>query len=122
MPRSRIMLGTLSAALVLSALLSASMAQDPTAGNQPGGGGGRGGRGGRGGGGPGGFGGPGGPGGFMGGPGGAGGFGGRGGGGIYGLLQNDAVLEDIKATDKQKADIKKAETYLTKKRQDVFAA
>jgi len=94
------MLGTMIGSLTLMALVSATMAQGP----------GRGGRGGPGG--PGGFGG--GPGGFMGGP---GGF-----GGVYGLLRNNAVLEDIKATDKQKEQLAKARDYLDKKQEAAFAA
>lgn len=93
MPRIRIMFGTMIGSLTLVMLMSVTMAQGP-------------GRGGRGG--------PGGPGGFMGGP---GGF-----GGVYGLLRNDAVLEDIKATDKQKDQLKQARDYLDKKQQAAFAA
>src|SRR5262249_4101115 len=99
MPRVRNLLCTMGAALVVITVVTATFAQQQQGqGGPPGGRGGRGGFGG----GPGGFGGPGGPGGFFGGgPGGRGGF-----GGVFGLLQNEAVQEDLKLTAKQKDQVK----------------
>ena len=82
-------------------------------------GGGRGGRGGFGGG-PGGFGG--GPGGFGGGPGGfGGGPGGWGGGTVFGLVSNKAVQDELKLTDKQKDQIKKASAASDQMTQELMA-
>ena len=82
-------------------------------------GGGRGGRGGFGGG-PGGFGG--GPGGFGGGPGGfGGGPGGWGGGNVFGLVSNKAVQDELKLTDKQKDQIKKASAASDQMTQELMA-
>lgn len=99
MIRIRTMFSSMAAALLLLALVSATLAQAPGSGGA-GGGGGRGGRGG------GGFG--------FGGPGGRGGS-------IFGLLDNAAVQEDLKVTDKQKEQIKTANEAINKKRQALFA-
>ncbi len=87
MSRLRMIFMTAAMMLPLAALTLSSLAQPPGRG---GGGGGRGGFGG--------------PGGGFGGPG--GGFGGPGGGSLLQLASNDAVQEDLKLKDKQKAQIK----------------
>ncbi|MFO0907620.1 MAG: Spy/CpxP family protein refolding chaperone [Isosphaeraceae bacterium] len=97
MLRIRWMLASTLAALAIATLSSLSLAQPPGGGGGPGGGpGGRG------------FGG------FMG--------GGPGGGNIWSLLDNTAVQEDIKLTDKQKDQIKTAKEQVSKIRQQAFAA
>ena len=144
MPRIPIMLGSALAAIIVLTLVFDVEAQAPgmrrglgQGGGAGQGGGldlggqnqgqgqgqGQGGRGGRGGfgGGPGGFGGGfgGGPGGFGGGP---GGWGGRGpGGSVLGLVANKSVQDELKLTEKQKDQIKKATATADKMRQDLMA-
>ena len=122
----------LAAGLALIAAFVAPLAyaqQDPNAPATKGarGGGGPGGPGGPGGGGPGGPGGPGGGFGGFGGPGGpGGGWGGRGGGpganSVEALIQNEAVQEDLKVDDKQKAKVKSLVDSANKERAKISEA